>query len=232
MSKMLRDWPASQRPRERLFRQGVQVLSDAELLALFLRSGRRGESVHDLALRLLGSSDGLSGIARRSPQELLRIAGLGPAKVAALLASFEIGNRVDMERVERRPSIRSPKTLYSLVRRRLACEREEVLLALLLNAKNELMKIVTLSRGDPTRIVVSVPQVIRRLLMEGAAAVVFVHNHPSGDPTPSLEDEKLTRRLLKACVAVDMTMHDHLIVGSGRVEKARKFFSFAETGLL
>jgi len=222
----LKSWPVSERPRERLLAHGVGALSDADLLALFLRSGRPGENAKDLALRLLKSSDGLRGLARRSAKDLLGTKGLGPAKVATLLASFEMGNRILSEEVGRRPYIRSAKALFDLLHQTLAPEREEIFLAILLNAKNEIIKMVTISRGDPTQVVISIPQVVRRLLLEGCAAVIFAHNHPSGDPKPSREDTLLTRRLVRACRAVEVTIHDHLILGEGR------FYSFAQGGRL
>lgn len=220
----LKNWPAGEKPRERLFRCGVHSLSNVELLALFLRSGLPGKNVKDLALHLLDSFEGLSGLARRSPQELLQVSGLGPAKIATLLAAFEIGNRLLTERTESRPLVESAQDLFRLFRHLFAGEREEIFMGVLLNAKNEVMKTSTFSRGDPTRIVITVPQVIRSLLMEGAAAVIFVHNHPSGDPTPSEEDRELTARLHGACRAVEITMHDHVILG------ADEFFSFAQEG--
>jgi len=228
----LRDWPLSERPRERLFRDGVQVLSDAELLALFLRSGIPGENVRDLALKLLKWSDGLEGLARRAPRELLEFPGLGPAKVATLIASFEIGNRLLVERLDRRPLIASASDLFDLLSRSLSHERDEVFLGVALNAKNEVLRVIPFSRGDATRVVISVSQVIRRLLREGVAVVVFVHNHPSGDPAPSHEDRALTRRLSQACAAVDITMHDHVILGKSRSQRKPNFFSFSQEGLL
>lgn len=215
-----------ERPRERLLRHGVGSLSDAELLALFIRSGVPGENARDLALKLLQNSDGLQGLARRSPTELLSVPGLGPAKVAALVASFEIGKRILASRAEGRPLADSAQAVYQLLRHSLEGEREEVFVGVLLNAKNEMMKTITFSRGDPTGLVVSIPQIIRRLLIEGSAAVIFVHNHPSGDPTPSRRDLRLTERLLVAAEAVDLTVHDHLVIGNGR------FFSFSAKGLL
>ncbi|MFO1518698.1 MAG: DNA repair protein RadC [bacterium] len=220
----LHHWPPAERPRERLFRHGVQSLSDAELLALFIRSGLPGENARDLALRLLKNSEGLRGLARKSPTELLDVAGLGPAKAAALLASFEIGKRLLQERTERRPFIEGAEDVFELLKHSLSHEREEILMGVLLNGKNEVIKTVAFSRGDSTQIVVSVPSVIRRLLLENASAVVFVHNHPSGDPTPSPEDVALTERLALACRSVEISCHDHLIFGD------RRFFSFAREG--
>lgn len=228
------NWPTSERPRERLFQDGVGSLSDADLLALFLRSGRQGENVHQLALRLLESSGGLGGLIRLSPQELLKISGLGPAKAATLIAAFEIGKRILQERIARRPLIESAQDLFDLLKQTLVHEREEVFLAVLLNAKNEMLKIITLARGDSTQVIVSVPQVIRQLILEGCAAVLFVHNHPSGDIAPSAEDHQLTQRLVEACSAVEIAFHDHLIIGfpSGEQRNSPHYFSFAEEGFL
>ena len=222
----LKNWPAGEKPRERLFRYGVQSLSEAELLALFLRSGLRGKNVKDLAVDLLSSFQGLGGLAGRSPQELLQIPGLGPSKVAVLVAAFEIGNRLLTERSESRPLVESAEDLFRLFRHLFAGEREEVFMGVLLNAKNEVMKTRIFSRGDPTQVVTAIPQVMRTLLMEGSAGVIFVHNHPSGDPAPSQEDRKLTKRLRKACGTVEIAMHDHLIIGD------QEFFSFGREGLL
>lgn len=228
----LKDWPASERPRERLFRNGVRALSDAELLALFLRSGLRGQNVRDLASKLLRWSDGLGGLTRRSHRELLEFPGLGPAKVAALVASFEIGNRLLTERLEDRPFVESAQDLFELLSHSLGHERQENFLGVALDAKNRVLRLIPFSKGDPTRINVSVPQVIRDLIQEGAAAVVFVHNHPSGDPAPSPEDRAFTRRLYRACETVGIAMHDHVILGRGRSGTSPHFFSFAQDGSL
>lgn len=222
----LKSWPVAERPRERLLQQGVRSLSDAELLALFLRSGVRGKNAKDLSLDLLNSFQGLSGLAGRSPRELLQISGLGPAKVAVLVAAFEIGNRLLTERTESRPLVESAEDLFRLFRHLFAGKREEIFMGVLLDSKNQIMKTITFSRGDSTRVVATIPHIIRSLLLEGSPAVIFVHNHPSGDPAPSEEDKKLTARLQKACRAVDVTMHDHLILGR------RNFFSFAQEGLI
>lgn len=222
----LKSWPESERPRERLLSQGVNVLSDAELLALFLRSGKPGENVRDLAMKLLRETGGLTGLARKSSSELLKISGLGPAKVASLVAAFEIGNRLIQEKILSQPRIESPDDLFEMLQKFFYRYQEEVLVGVLLNSKNEIIKTIIFSQGDFTNIIVSVPQVVRRLLLEGAPAVIFSHNHPSGDPTPSNNDKILTKKLIRALKAVEISMHDHIIVGK------EKYFSFAEEGFL
>lgn len=222
----LREWPESERPRERLFRQGVESLTDSELLALFLRSGIPGKNVRDLAFHLLEQFQGLKGLAQKSAQELLEIPGLGPAKISTLLAAFELGRRILAKKIEQRTFIDSAQDLFDLLYQSFHKESEEVFLAVLLNAKNKIMKLLPLARGDVTQISLSIPSVLRKVLLENPAAVVFVHNHPSGDPTPSESDKAITQSLAEGCRAIGLTLHDHLIIGE------KKFFSFAQEELL
>lgn len=222
----IKDWPAQERPRERLFAQGTEALSDGELLAVLLGSGQPGQDAKALALHLLKEWEGLTGLCRCSSEALLQQKGLGPAKVAKLKAVFELGRRLSQSRILRQPLSHSVSELYEFLQQTLATEREEKFLAILLNVKNQILKVLPLGRGDPTQVVLSIPVVMRQLVQESAAAVIFAHNHPSGDVSPSLEDRQVTQQLFQACQAVGIVMHDHLIVG------AEDFYSFAGAGKL
>ncbi|MBL7685860.1 MAG: DNA repair protein RadC [Deltaproteobacteria bacterium] len=224
--KTMKDWPESERPRERLLREGVAALSEADLLAIFLRSGTQGQHVKDLALSLLKKFGGLEGLFQQTPFELQKISGLGPAKTASLIAAFELGKRVLGRNLEKKVTITSAQDLFDFLRYSLQHEKEEVLLGVLLSAKNELLKILPLNRGDFTGVHLSVAQTLRRVLLEGAPGFILVHNHPSGDPEPSQEDIRLTQRMKQACQSVDLLLHDHLIIAT------HSFYSFAEEGFI
>lgn len=222
----IKDWPEHERPRERLLNQGSEVLSDGELLALLLGSGHPGQDARALALRLLQKWEGLTGLSHCPTSELLNEKGLGPAKVAKLKAVFELGRRLAASRILRQPLSHSISELYQYLQQVLACEREEKFLAVLLNVKNQILKVLPLNQGDPTHIILSIPMIMRQLVQESAAAVIFAHNHPSGDVTPSSEDKQVTQQLFSACRAIGIVMHDHLIVGG------EDFYSFAAAGKL
>ncbi len=225
----LREWPADQRPRERLFSLGIGALSDAELLTLFLRSGQQGKTAHQLALDLLKDFGSLHAIVTSAPKDLLGVPGLGPAKVASLVASFEISKRVLKEKSSGRPLVDSVQDLYAYFESALLHAKQEIFLAAVLNAKNEIVRTIEIARGGSDHLFFTVPHVLRLLVLEGASRVIFVHNHPSGDPKPSSEDKKVTSRLQKACFNIDIEILDHLIIGSGR---PGEFFSFAQAGIL
>ncbi len=222
----INSWPPSERPRERLWQLGVDALSDAELLALFLRSGRQGTNVHQLAQGLLADCGGLVGLAGQAPHKLLEVAGLGPAKVASLLAAFELGKRVLRSHMVKRPVIDAADDLFEWLRHEFVGCREEIFQAVLLDAGHQVLKLLPLAHGDSTHIALSIPYVLRQLLSEGCAAVIFVHNHPSGDPAPSDSDHDLTARLYEACTTIALPCLDHIIIGE------QAYYSFAEVGLL
>ena len=219
------DWPVAERPRERLLAQGAAALSDAELIALFLRTGVRGKSALDLARELLSRCGGLSGLlgAGRIPQE---IKGLGPAKKAELCAVLELAKRSLTEQLRSSSVLGSPAAVRDYLRLKIGALEHEVFLALLLDSQHRVLKTIELSRGTLTQTSVYPREVVKAALAANAAAVIFAHNHPSGVAQPSQADELLTRQLKEALALVEIKVLDHFIVAGNQC------LSFAERGLL
>ena len=206
------DLPPSERPRERLLRFGVEALSAQEILALILGRGTKGESVMLTAQRLLSRFGDLEGIAASSVEELSTIKGIGPAKAAQLKAAFDLGRRLDTYPVKEKRSIRSPEDALREVKRNLKGKKREHFLAILLDTRNQVISIAPISIGSLDSSVVHPREVFREALAASAASVIFVHNHPSGDPSPSEDDIKLTRRLVEAGNIMGVDVLDHVVV--------------------
>lgn len=224
----INDWPASERPRERLLTHGPEALSDAELLAIYLRVGIRGKSAVDLARDLLLHFDGELGRLADAPlAQLSKLPGIGQAKAAQLKASFELSRRALGQAMRQRDSLGSPGQVRDWLRLRLASKPHEVFVALWLDAQNRLLHAEELFQGTLTQTSVYPREVVKSALSHNAAAVILAHNHPSGVAEPSLADEQLTRTLKAALALVDIRVLDHFIVaGHGQP------LSFAERGLL
>jgi DNA repair protein RadC len=222
----IKDWPEDERPRERLLAQGPQVLSDAELVALFLRTGTAGRTALDLGREALARFGGLSGLLAAAPAELTSIPGLGPAKSAQLQAVLELARRSLREDVRRDTALSSPGAVRDYLRLTLGHREHEVFVALFLDAQNRLLVAEELFRGTLTQTSVYPREVVKRALAVNAAAVIFAHNHPSGMAEPSRSDEMLTASLRQALALVDVRVLDHLIVAGPAT------VSFAERGLL
>ena len=222
------DWPAAERPRERLLAHGSAVLSDAELLAIFLRVGSRGKSAVDLARELLDRFG--SSVARLSHADASLLAaqpGVGPAKAAQLVAVLELARRALAEEVRSGDLLSSPAAVRDWLRLRLAALPHEVFCALWLDSQNRLIAFEELFRGTLTRTSVYPREVVKQALACNASAAVFAHNHPSGVAEPSGADEVLTRSLKQALLLVDIKLLDHFIVAGHAAP-----VSFAERGLL
>jgi DNA repair protein RadC len=202
---------AGRGPRERLRALGPEALDDAELLALLLRTGTRGRPAHTLARELL-ASQGLKGLARTLPTELERHEGVGPAKAATLLAALEIGRRLAERRLENGDPIRGPEDVFLHFHERLRDMPHEQFHLLLLDGRHRVLREVMASRGTLTASLVHPREVFRPAVREGAAAIVVVHNHPSGDPGPSVEDREVTRRLVQAGALLGVPLLDHVVV--------------------
>lgn len=198
-------------PRERLRERGTESLDDAELLALLLRTGARGRPAEQLARELLGGC-GLHGLARAIPAELERQPGVGPAKAATLLAALELGRRLAQRRLHTGDAIRGPQDVFRHFHARLRDAPHEQFHLLLLDGRHRLLREVMASRGTLTASLVHPREVFRPALREGAAALVVVHNHPSGDPAPSAEDREVTRRLVQAGALLGVPLLDHVVV--------------------
>jgi len=209
------DWPEGERPRERLLAHGPHALSDAELLAIYLRVGVRGKSAVDLARELLQRFDGqLSAMIEASLEELASVSGIGTAKAAQLKASFELARRALSQDMAARDSFSSPGKVRDWLRLKLAMRQNEVFMALWLDAQNRLIKADELFTGTLTQTSVYPREVVKTALANNAAAVILAHNHPSGVAEPSSADELLTRNLKAALALVDVKVLDHFIVAS------------------
>lgn len=222
----IKHWPAGERPRERLLSAGPEALSEAELLALFLRTGTRGRSAVDLARELRARFDSLTALLQADPGRLASLPGLGPAKAAQLAAATELVRRGLGEQIAAGDALGSPAAVKAYLRLWLQQRDREVFVALFLNAQNRVLACDELFAGTLTQTSVYPREVVKRALTHNAAAVIFCHNHPSGVSEPSQADETLTRALRRALDLVDVRVLDHIIVGHGAA------LSFAERGLL
>ena len=219
-------WPENERPRERLLRQGAAVLSDAELLALFLRTGVPGKSAVDLARECLVRFTGLTGLFAATQEAFCDINGLGPAKYAQLQAVMEMARRALGETLSERPLFQSPRVVRDYLRLAIGAKPYEVFFALFLDAQHRLIAADELFRGTLAQTSVYPREVVKRALSVNAAAVVFAHNHPSGVAEPSRADDMLTATLKSALELVEIRTLDHFIVAGSAI------YSFSEHGKL
>ena len=211
----IRDWPAAERPREKLLEQGSASLSDAELLAIFLRTGVTGKSAVDLARHLLTQFGSLRVLLEADLAQFSKELGLGPAKFAQLQAELEMGRRHLAERMRRKPALENPQAVRDYLKSMLRHEPHEVFGCLFLDSKHQVLTFEALFRGSIDNTSVHPREVVKRSLANNAAAVILCHNHPSGNSDPSQADQLLTKRLQKALDLIDVRVLDHFIVGEG-----------------
>lgn len=217
------DMYSSERPREKLLERGAQALSNSELLAVLLRTGRPGESALDLAGRLLSLAGGRLGeLFGLSADYLTSLPGVGPAGAASLLSAFELGRRFIQEQAPGARPVRSPAQIHALLHPRLKGLDHEECWLVLLNRKSLISKVVRLTLGGSGSTVIDIPAIIRSAMENGAASLILVHNHPSGDPTPSRQDIKETEALAAACRACSLKLLDHIIISD------HSYFSMCE----
>ncbi len=216
MAYTIQDWPESERPREKLVEHGAAGLSTAELLAILLRVGGADKTALDLGRQLLRRyDDSIQKLEEASITELCEINGIGPAKAAGLKAALEIAKRYAQTKMPRGATYRTSADVYHHYRGQLGDLKTEEFHMLLLDAKNQKLKDVRVSQGSLTAAIVHPREVFHHIVRESAAAAILVHNHPSGDPTPSQEDVNLTRRLRKAGEMMGVSILDHLVISRG-----------------
>ncbi len=219
------DLHETERPRERLSSLGPQALNSAELLAILLRVGVAGENAVQLGQRLLQQFDGLPGLHRASFDELKNQRGLGEAKAAQIKAAIELGRRLTLDSSEERPTIHSPADAAALLQYEMSALEQEHLRVILLDTRNHVLDTVEVYRGSVNSSQVRVGEIFKPAIRRGAPAVIVVHNHPSGDPTPSPDDVAVTRAFVQAGKLLDVDVLDHLVIGQGR------YVSMKERGL-
>ena len=220
------DWPEGERPREKLLARGAAALSDAELLAIFLRTGVAGKSAVDLARELLGKYGSLTRLFAASLEDFCMVKGMGPAKFVQLQAVLEMSRRALQEELQNGDTLNSPRVVRDYLKLLLAGRSQEVFLVLFLDTQHRVIASEELFHGTLSQTSVYPREVVKRALAHNAAAVIFAHNHPSGVTEPSQADQLLTSALKQALALVDVTVLDHFVVAAGQP------LSFAERGLL
>jgi DNA repair protein RadC len=221
------DLAADERPRERLEQLGPQALSSAELLAILLRVGVPGENAVQVGQRLLNEFKGLPGLHRAPFEELCNQHGIGAAKAAQIKAAIELGRRMAREPFEERPTINSPADAAELVAYEMSALEQEHLSVILLDTRNRVLDIVEVYKGSVNSSQVHIGELFKPAIRRNAAALIVVHNHPSGDPTPSPDDVAVTRAIIQAGKLLDVDVLDHMVFGQGQ----GKWVSLKERGL-
>ncbi len=220
------EWPESERPRERLLKHGPEALSDAQLLAILLRTGSSDRGVMDLAIGFLDTFKNLRNIDSASVADLSSIKGVGTAKIAQIKAAFKLGKRLMAESHEGAPIFNSSVKVHAYLAPRFKNIKKKLFICLLLDAKNRLIRDVRISEGTLTNSLIHPREAFKEAIRESAASVIFAHNHPSGDPTPSHDDIAVTERLKKAGEVIGIAALDHIIIGDG------SYVSLKEKGIL
>ena len=221
------DLPADERPRERLRRLGPQALSIVELLAILLRAGVAGENAVQVGQRRLGKYKNLAGLHRTPFEDLCNQHGIGEAKAAQIKAAIELGYRMRREDPEVRPTVNSPAEAAALVDFEMSALEQEQLRVILLDTRNQVLEVVEIYQGSVNSSQVHVGELFKAAIRRNAAALIVVHNHPSGDPTPSPDDVAVTRAIVQAGKLLDVDVLDHMVIGQGE----RSWVSMKERGL-
>ena len=212
----IKDIQTLERPRERLAKMGASVLSTAELLAILLRVGVEGENAIQLGQRLLRDFNGLAGLQKASYAEICAQHGIGEAKAAQIKAAIDLGRRLASQSTCDRPVVHSPEDAADLVQYEMSALEQEHLRVILLNTRNHVLGIKTIYQGSLNSSQVRVGELFRPAIRENAAAIIIIHNHPSGDPSPSPDDIAITKVIIEAGKLLDIQVLDHLIIGQGR----------------
>ena len=222
---LIRDLPTGERPRERVMHVGERAVSTSELLAIILRTGSGGESVLRLAERLLAQFQDLPGLAQATLEELQMVNGVGPAKAVEIKAALELGRRLTAVTPHERPKVVAPADAANLLMSEMCLLEQEHLRVILLDTRNQVLAIPTIYIGSLNTSVVRIAELFRPAIRRNAAAIIVVHNHPSGDPSPSAEDVRVTREIGKAGSLLNIELLDHIVIGHQR------FVSLKERGL-
>jgi len=225
-SPTIKEMPAEERPRERLRAYGVQALTTAELLAILIRTGTHERSAVSLGEFLLSEFGSIKGVATASVEQIAAVKGLGEVKAGQIKAAIEFGNRLSLFTEDAKPSIGGPRDVANLLMPDLRYQKKEILKSLLMDTKNRVLAIRTVSIGDLSSSIVHPREVFKDAVVISAAALIVAHNHPSGDPTPSAEDVAVTKRLIGAGEIMGIDLLDHIVIGDG------VFVSLKERGLI
>ena len=226
----IHDLPAQDRPRERLAANGAEKLSNAELVAILLRTGLKGMSAIHVAEQLLRQFGSLENLARAPLEELRKVKGIGRDKAVTLKAAFTLARKMAEELRHESPVLDTPERIAELLREEHRQATAETFQVVLLNTRRRLIKVETLSQGTLDTILVHPRDVFRSAITTNAAAIVIVHNHPSGDPTPSEADIKVTRDLIRAGQLLKIDVLDHVILGRATPERSKEYASLRELG--
>ena len=231
--RALRHIAVSERPQERMQRDGVRALGDSELLAMIVRSGTKGMNVLEVSRELLNRAGSLSALINWTEPDFRRVKGIGKIRAMQLVVAFDVARRVREATTEAGGLFKEPAAVFAHMAPKLDQLQVEQFWVLCLNRKNRLIKALPVTSGTATSSLVHPREVFREAIRESAAAVICVHNHPSGDPAPSTADIQVTRQLREAARAVDVELHDHVIVGKVAADPAgRGYFSFRSAGML
>jgi len=232
ISERIKRWPTKERPRERLLAEGPERLTDADLLSIILRIGSGtfkegvpGTNAYEAALSILKGFRGLRGLDRARIHDLLKVPGLGPAKVAQIKAAFELGKRVCARKLTA-PAFESSLAVANHFRPRFTGKRDEIVIAVFLNGQNQRLGEKDITEGTPTQATVYIRRILEEALHLSAAAIVLIHNHPSGNTDPSAGDDETTHDLFRACKLVGLVLLDHVIVGEN------EHYSYSDSGRL
>jgi DNA repair protein RadC len=226
----IQEMPPQDMPREKLLRLGPEALSDAELLALLVRTGCKGKDVLEVCRDLLKQAGDLVTLGRMSPREIQKTKAIGKSKSCELAAVFELGRRALRQQIFK-DKIDSPEAVYQLMAHQMTSLRREALQVILLNTRHRLMRVETVSLGSVNESIADPREVFREAIIQGAFAIILVHNHPSGDPSPSEMDRTLTKRMAQVAELLRIRFLDHIIIGQASPDH-RPYFSFKEAGLL
>ena len=229
-SMRLKDQPVSERPRERLIARGPDALTHAELIAILLRTGLKGANVVEIGRRLVSKYGSLHALALATVDELKTESGVGPDKAATLVAAFALAKRMEQERREDSPVLDNPQAVVNYMRETNRLKGVEEFQVLLLNTRKRLIRLDVISHGTLDTILVHPREVFRTAILANAASIVLVHNHPSGDPTPSEADIKVTRDLIRAGQLLKIEVVDHVIIGRATEQRTKDYASLKELG--